>query len=145
MKTVINVTCWLVLAMWLSSSMAQDDVMIDPNCLADEETCMQRALERQARIQWCQDNPDACEKNRAERKELRKQCKANPDQCDELRREFRQKRAKARKDAMKKWCEDNPETCEQWRAELKEINRECQQKRKALRDKYPDMPIMSGP
>jgi len=140
-------------------------VSIDPNCLESREVCEKKALEREARVKRCQENPQSCEQERLERMQqqekrkkfcqenpavckkqheervaLETQCKAQPEQCAELKKQFNRKKNEERTLAFEQWCTNNAKSCEKWKAESKKIQEQCAEMRKQLKQKFPDMP-----
>ncbi len=146
-------TSWAAQNTWENSpqSASSTTLMIDPNCLASREVCLKRAKRKKALEEHCAADSDWCERRRAwlkqlqeERRVLREQCKAQgPNRCEGLKREFKEKQAQRRKEkreqlkqAREQWCEDKPNDCEPWKREIKALNKECNEKRTQLDEKY---------
>jgi len=134
-----------------SSTQAVAEIQIDPNCTASREICIKRALRKKALDEHCAADPDWCERRRAwlkqlqeERRVLRERCKAEgPNRCEGLKQQFKARQAQRRKEkreqlkqAREQWCEDKPNDCEPWKREIKALNKECNEKRTQLDEKY---------
>jgi DNA repair exonuclease SbcCD ATPase subunit len=128
--------------------------MIDPDCVASTEVCLQRAEKRETLMRHCAADPEWCKDYRAKKQQayeeaqaLNKQCRDHPEQCAELRQQFNQKQAQQRKaerqkldNAQMQWCLDNQAACEQWKIDLKQIQQKCQELQHQLEEKYPTRP-----
>jgi predicted RNase H-like nuclease (RuvC/YqgF family) len=129
------------------TTLTNDDVVIDPNCLDSSDVCFNRAVEKEKLVQQCVENPVWCEQRRERMKQrrearqaLKAQCEAQPEQCEQLTQTFKEQQKQLVESQRIQWCTDNPQRCQQWEADQKALREQCQTLRRQLTEKYTDRP-----